>query len=93
VPFVILHFEAPPALLRRRLRERAARATDASEADESVLALQLQTQEPLLPAERVLTQVVQASAAPALPPRVDWAPLLARLHRVRQGGTQRQAAA
>ncbi len=93
VPFVILHFEAPPALLRRRLRERAARATDASEADESVLALQLQTQEPLLPAERVLTQVVQASAAPALPPRVDWAPLLARLRRVRQGGTPRQAAA
>lgn len=93
VPFVILHFDAPPALLRRRLRERAARATDASEADESVLALQLQTQEPLLPAERALTQAVLASSAPALSQPVDWTPLLNRLRRAQTGSTPRHAAA
>ena len=93
VPFVILHFEAPPALLRRRLRERAARAADASEADESVLVLQLQTQEPLLPAERALSHTVTASASPTAPQRVDWAPLLDRLRRNHLGNGARPAAA
>ena len=93
VPFVILHFEAPPALLRRRLCERAVRANDASEADGSVLALQLQTQEPLLPAERTLTQLVRASAASSAPHCLDWTPLLDRLRRAQQGNGLRHAAA
>jgi aminoglycoside phosphotransferase family enzyme/predicted kinase len=93
VPFVILHFEAPPALLRRRLCERAVRANDASEADGSVLALQLQMQEPLLPAERTLTQLVRASAASSAPHCLDWTPLLDRLRRAQQGNGLRHAAA
>lgn len=47
VPFGILDFTADPAVLRQRLRDRAAAAHDASDADERVLEHQLQTREPL----------------------------------------------
>ena len=47
----ILHFEADPQVLRQRLRERAAEGRDASDADESVLALQLGRLEALQPDE------------------------------------------
>ena len=49
VPFTLLHCEAPPVVLRERLRRRRG---DASEADAAVLALQMQTQQPLSHAER-----------------------------------------
>ncbi len=47
IPFAILHCEADTALLRERIVERQARADDASEADLSVLELQIESQEPL----------------------------------------------
>ena len=51
VPCLLLHCEAPLPLLRQRVRERALRGGDASEADEAVL-LQLAAQsEPLVPGE------------------------------------------
>jgi predicted kinase len=45
--FRILHFESDEATLRRRIADRIAQARDPSDADASVLELQLQTQEPL----------------------------------------------
>lgn len=51
VPFAILHCEAAPAQLLERLRERAARGDDPSEADARVLALQRQRIQPLRPDE------------------------------------------
>ncbi len=47
VPLSILHFDAAPGLLRERLRQRAAAASDASEAGTAVLELQIRTAEPL----------------------------------------------
>lgn len=47
VPFTILDFEVSEDILRDRIRQRAAAGTDASEADESVLDLQLKMAEPL----------------------------------------------
>lgn len=52
VPFLILDFHAPQALLRRWIRERAARGRDASEADLAVLDHQTATREPLTDEER-----------------------------------------
>jgi aminoglycoside phosphotransferase family enzyme/predicted kinase len=52
VPFVILDFDAPPSLLRERVRRRLAEGSDASEADEAVLDDQLRQAEPLSAAER-----------------------------------------
>ncbi|MBI3222559.1 MAG: AAA family ATPase [Nitrosomonadales bacterium] len=43
----ILDVQAEPATLRERVRLRAARSTDASEADERVLEHQLETEQPL----------------------------------------------
>jgi hypothetical protein len=60
VPFGICDFPADPALLRQRLRDRAAAAHDASDADEHVLERQLQTEEPLSAEERQF--VVDATA-------------------------------
>jgi len=67
VPFAILHCEAPQDLLIERLRSRAARGDDPSEADAQVLALQRQIEEPLR--EDEWAQVVEASAAPGSVPR------------------------
>jgi uncharacterized protein len=77
LPFVILDFEADADTLRQRLRQRRQQGTDASEADESVLALQLQTAEPLQADEAA--QVVSCRAVPGVAAAVDWAPLLGRL--------------
>ena len=79
VPFVILHFAAAPAELARRVRQRAAQADDASEADEAVLWLQAQTQDPLRPDELAAVHAVQTTSRPGQAPRADWTPLLARL--------------
>ena len=51
VPFTILAFEVDPATLRRRVMERLARGTDASDADLSVLEWQLAIRQPLTPLE------------------------------------------
>lgn len=80
VPFVILHFSAAPDLLRDRLRQRAAQALDASEADEAVLAQQEQTQEPLRADEMEAVHMVRPlSHDGAKSPQADWSALLARL--------------
>ena len=47
VPFGILAFEAPEAVLRQRIRQRQQQGGDASEADVQVLQGQLQAFEPL----------------------------------------------
>ncbi|MGD2137591.1 MAG: AAA family ATPase [Gammaproteobacteria bacterium] len=52
VPFVLLHFEADRDILRRRIGARRAAGTDPSEADVSVLELQLDSREPLQAGER-----------------------------------------
>jgi aminoglycoside phosphotransferase family enzyme/predicted kinase len=80
VPWVILDFDAEPAELRRRLRERQARGGDASEADAAVLAAQMQSADPLQADEMDAVFCCQAATgADAGPGQVDWAPLLARL--------------
>ncbi len=53
VPFGILACEAPPEVLRQRLRDRRG---DASEADESVLARLQQASEPLAADELALVE-------------------------------------
>ncbi len=80
VPALMLEFDAPPAVLRERVRRRAAAAADASEADDAVLEMQLRTAEPL--GDDEAGEVFRAAPLPAGDagePRVDWAPLLARL--------------
>jgi predicted kinase len=52
VRFAILDCQAPMAVLQRRIAERRARGDDASEADESVLALLADRQQPLADEER-----------------------------------------
>ena len=47
LPFVIVDFVASEATLRRRIEARSAKGRDASDADLSVLALQLRNHEPL----------------------------------------------
>ena len=61
LPFAIVAFAAPEAALRTRVALRAARATDASDADLAVLDHQLRTQEPLSPVERACTIDVDAA--------------------------------
>lgn len=81
LPFVVLDFPAPPALLRQRLRERSARGGDASEADLQVLDLQLRTAEPLRPDEAADVYTVAPFTAPGRPCSTagTWRPLLERL--------------
>jgi len=52
VRFAILDCQAPMAVLQQRIAERRARGNDASEADQSVLALLAAKQEPLTDHER-----------------------------------------
>ena len=52
VPFGILDFSSPPAVLRERIRKRLEKGTDPSDATEDVLERQLHSQEPLDDAER-----------------------------------------
>ncbi len=51
VAFHILDFAVPEALLRQRVQARSVAGKDASEADITILELQLRTAEPLTPAE------------------------------------------
>lgn len=46
IPFLILHFYAPPSLLLERVRERQQSKSDASEADVLVLESQISRQKP-----------------------------------------------
>lgn len=55
VPFLILDFTAPDAVLRKRVRRRQEQRRDASEADVAVLQYQLEVQEPLRADERALS--------------------------------------
>jgi len=77
VPFVILDFVAPLALLEQRV---AARAHDASEADRAVLARQLAFHEPLVADEQPATHTLDASRP--VSPRT-WRPLLERFRNSR----------
>ena len=61
--FAILDCQAAPAELRRRILTRARGGSDASEADLAVLDRQLRTAEPLDPAERRHSVVVDTERA------------------------------
>lgn len=64
VVFHILDFSAPETLLRQRVQARSAAGKDASEADITVLELQLKTQEPLTAAE--VPWVIEATTVDAV---------------------------
>ncbi len=66
VPFRIFHCTAPEDVLRRRIRKRAARGGDASEADLDVLALQLAEMEPLAEAEQPFVVAYDTESPPLL---------------------------
>ena len=76
VPFFILDFRAPLAILRRRVTERYGRGNDASEADLAVLEQQIAWREPLTRAEMAASLVVDATRKPGAR---TWKPLLRRL--------------
>jgi len=80
VAFVLLDFRAGEHCLRERVRQRALRGNDASEADLAVLQHQLLHAQPLDPDERAVAFEVDAETdfdEAAMPAR--WAPLLQRL--------------
>lgn len=83
VPCLILDFDVDVEVLRDRLRQRAARGADASEADEKVLALQLHTAEPLQADElgAVLRCRPPSRPRPSVASELeaDWSSLLAAL--------------
>jgi uncharacterized protein len=62
IPFVLLSFEAKEATLRRRVAQRHARGTDASDADVAVLEHQIATREPLTADEREYAGIYNAEA-------------------------------
>lgn len=80
---LILDFDADAQVLRERVRERADRGGDASEADEAVLAAQMRSDEPLGADE--LGEVVRCRPLPQAAqsgdgePQADWSALLQRL--------------
>lgn len=76
VSVIVLDFEADPVVLRERVRLRAARGDDPSEADEAVLDVQMRTAEPLQPDEAALVFRCHAMPAAGREPQADWAPLL-----------------
>ena len=71
VPWCVLAFEAPPALLRERVAQRQAQGGDASEAGLAVLESQLAHAEPLNAEEAAHAVRIDARQAP------DWPRLLA----------------
>ena len=80
VGFVIIDFHASAATLRERVRQRALRSDDASEADLSVLQAQLANVQPLRPDEAAAVFQFDAEPALAEADMADrWAPLLQRL--------------
>lgn len=78
LPFVLLHFDVTPRVLRQRLHKRAARGGDVSEADTQVLDAQLRTAEALQADERASVYTVPAGPPPDGPvaAALAWAPLL-----------------
>jgi aminoglycoside phosphotransferase family enzyme len=76
VGFAIIDCVAPEPELRRRLRLRASRGDEVSEADEAVLDNQLRHAEPLREAERAMTLSADPVSA------ADPAALVARLARL-----------
>lgn len=60
---VILDFQATPDTLRQRVRQRALRGDDASEADLAVLEAQIAQAQPLRPHEQAAVFAVDAEAA------------------------------
>jgi predicted kinase len=58
----ILHCQAPVEVLRARIAHRQAQGTDASEANLQVLAVQLETLEPLTAQEQSITILADTSA-------------------------------
>lgn len=79
VPFVILAFDAPPEVLRERVRRRAAAGKDASEADLAVLEAQLRTREPLEEEELERALPIDTRSAP------DWRALMPALRQLWPG--------
>lgn len=66
VPWCILSFSAPEAVLRERVRQRQARGDDASEAGEAVLDSQLARAGPLAPDEQARALCLDTTHA------IDW---------------------
>ena len=80
VPFRLLDFPVDAAVLRQRLRARALRGGEVSEADEAVLQAQLLSAEPLQPDELATVHVCrQAAEVGTGAPEADWQPLLRAL--------------
>jgi uncharacterized protein len=83
VPCLMLDFDGDAELLRERVRERAGRGADASDADEAVLAAQMRSAEPLGADE--LGDAVRCRPLPPAAragdgePQADWSALLQRL--------------
>jgi len=65
VPYLLLHCDAPPDVLRQRVRDRALRGADASEADEAVLERLAVQVEALAPDEMAHALRIDTSAAPS----------------------------
>lgn len=64
LPWMILHCQAPPGLLRERITARLQAGRDASEADLGVLSDQEQSQEPLAPDEQALAWSCDSGVLP-----------------------------
>jgi uncharacterized protein len=78
--FLILHFEARADTLRERVRQRALRRDDASDADLAVLESQLARAQPLQDDEQAQVVVLDAEQPlDALATAQAWAPLLRQL--------------
>ena len=80
VPFVLLDFDTDAQTLRERIRQRSARADDASDADGEVLAAQRLAAEPLAADERAAVfRCPPTTLSADGQPHADWSPLLQRL--------------
>lgn len=78
--FVILDCQAPEAVLRDRIAARKAQERDASEATDTVLDHQLETEEPIAADEAAATLALDASGP------LDADALVARIRSKRQAG-------
>jgi len=78
IPVRILATEAPETVLRERVRKRAARGQDPSEADEAVLDRQLAARQPFTRAERTRVIAIDTHAP------LDIAALVRRLRAARR---------
>jgi hypothetical protein len=68
----VLDLSAPRAVLQRRVRERARRGDDASQADTDVLHNQLASAQPLSAAERASALSIDTAAALDLDLIAHW---------------------